>query len=113
MHMTNHEGKILRLFLKSKGIKQDDFANENGISRATLINYMNLSVLPAEFKQMIRQKGHIVDFAGQVKDTTPETYGEFIELYRKLVKQLEERIEVQEKYIAVLEDNAARAKAKA
>lgn len=52
--MHNHEGKILKGFLKSENITQQEIADKMGISRNTIVNYLQLSELPIEFKKNIR-----------------------------------------------------------
>lgn len=55
--MSIHEGESLRLQLRAKKINQEEFASGLGIGRSTLLNYMKLSILPDDIKQMLRQKG--------------------------------------------------------
>ncbi len=108
----------LKLFKKNNGLTQDKMASVLGISLRMCQYYergdydgsdSNIDYYRERLKKHTGKDASVAHLDNKFKE--PETYGEFIELYRKLVKQLEERVEVQDKYIALLEANAAKVKA--
>lgn len=100
-------GKDIKNAIKGAGYTMETAAEMLKITRQTLHNYLGKAEIDNDFLQNVKDVLQI-DIRPFHKE--PETYGEFIELYRKLVKQLEERVEVQDKYIALLEANAAKIK---
>lgn len=74
--MSTHEGNELRLYLRKKGIKQEDLSMKIGISRSTLLNYLNLGELPEEFKQMLKKAN--INWANvETNDNTSEPLIEY------------------------------------
>lgn len=56
--MPKHEGETVRLYLRENKISQEALAQQLGVARNTIINYLKLEKLSEEFKGQLRNLGY-------------------------------------------------------
>ena len=111
MHNAQKEGESLRHFLRMQGITQADLAMKTGLSRNTILNYLNMTKLPAEFREIL-SNAHIswqnAQESGQVKsdkNSAETAMRAEIESLKRDIARLEQIIKVKDEVIEVLKQS--------
>jgi transcriptional regulator with XRE-family HTH domain len=121
--MDRTEGEYLLDFLKKNKIRQEDLAERMGMTRQGLRYHFSKSKIDYEFKMKLRQHGvNAFDENGKIvlsmeskeeKESKPATPSHDSNLKDKLIKLLEERLELEiekgrrrdEEFQKVLQEN--------
>lgn len=105
--------EVLKKLREDRGITQREAASLLGLSERHYIKYEigeydENAKISTKYKALVHDINTDKGDKSKKSDTgkTPETVGELLTTYAKLVKQMEERIDVMGKYIEMLEVKA-------
>lgn len=70
--MGKHEGEILRKYVRESKITQEKFAETLGMTRQNLNNYFLEPMLPHDFKDRLKENGHLLFAKPNVDKVKPE-----------------------------------------